>query len=132
MLGANDYDRAPANMKATLTNMINSDKQLRIEQVTTPTVLLWGEADKTTPLHQGQLLARRLLRAVMKTYPEWAHAPYLTHPAALARAIQGALKVDPAKIPVRADRSELAAAGATATGATKTKRDAGAAPGGKK
>lgn len=98
VLGAQDYDRAPANMKRTLANMIDSDKQLAVEKVTTPTVLLWGEEDRTTPLRQGKELARRLPRVAMKTFPGWQHAPYLTHPAELAQAIKQAYQLDLAKI----------------------------------
>lgn len=98
LLGAQDYDRAPANMKQTLANMIDSDKALVVEKVTTPTILLWGEADRTTPLRQGKELLCRLPRVAMKTYPEWQHAPYLTRPTELAQAIEMAYRLDLAKI----------------------------------
>lgn len=88
LLGAQDYDKAPENMKKTLANMIDSDKNLEIAKVTTPTYLLWGEVDKTTPLRQAQVLRRTLPNATLKTFPKWAHAPYITHPAELAHAIE--------------------------------------------
>ena len=37
IVGASDYDRAPENMKKTLTNMLTSDKKLDISKVKTPT-----------------------------------------------------------------------------------------------
>lgn len=105
LLGAQDYDRAPANMKQTLANMIDSDKQLEIEKVSTPTVLLWGEKDTTTPLRQGRKLAQRLPRVAMRSFAEWQHAPYLTHPEELAKAILQAYRLDASKIKVKAKLS---------------------------
>ena len=97
-------------MKQTLANMIDSDKQLAVEKVTTPTVLLWGEEDRTTPLRQGKELARRLPRVAMKTFPGWQHAPYLTHPAELAQAIKQAYQLDLAKIKPKKQLLEAAEA----------------------
>ena len=74
-------------MKKTLTNMLESDKNLKIEDVTTPTTILWGEQDRVTPIHQAEIMQKRLPNSNLKTYKNWTHAPYLSHPDELARAI---------------------------------------------
>ena len=88
LTGASDYDAAPANMKVTLSNMLASDKNLHPENITTPTTILWGEADTTTPLRQGQALHDRIQNSTIQTYKNWTHAPYISDPAGLARALE--------------------------------------------
>ncbi len=82
-----DYEVAPKNMKATLHNMLESDKTLDISNINTPTSLLWGEADNTTPLVMGQKIAKQLKNARLRQFGDWGHAPYRTYPYQLALAI---------------------------------------------
>ena len=48
--GTTDYSRAPENMKVTLSNMLESDKNLKFDAITTKTYILWGKKDTVTPL----------------------------------------------------------------------------------
>lgn len=88
VLGASDYERASKNMKATLHNMLESDQRLHPEKVRTPTTILWGQKDKVTPLGMGQKLHRLIKGSTLRVFPEWAHAPYITHPDELAQVIR--------------------------------------------
>ena len=92
IIGASDYDHAPENMKQTLTNMLESDKNLQLEQVTTPTTILWGKEDTTTPPRQANIMNEKLPNSTLKFYEHWPHAPYIYDPAGLARAIATAVK----------------------------------------
>jgi pimeloyl-ACP methyl ester carboxylesterase len=87
IIGGSDYDRAPANMKKTLHNMLSSDALLDISTIESPAVVLWGRIDTTTPLAQGQKMARLLPHSNLHVFDEWAHAPYITHPNELADAL---------------------------------------------
>jgi len=86
-LGASDYDKAPENMKRTLHNMIVSDKQLDISEITTPTQIIWGSADTTTPLRQGEKLHQRLKNSKLIIKQGWPHSQYLKSPEELAKTI---------------------------------------------
>ena len=92
LLGASDYDRAPENMKATLSNMLDSDKDLDISKVTTPTTIIWGEADTTTPPRQGEKIHELIQGSELIMRPRWAHAPYISHPAELAKVLEKVVK----------------------------------------
>ena len=92
LIGGSDYDRAPANMKQTLHNMLESDKQLDLTDIDTPTSILWGKVDRVTPLAQGEKMARHLPRATIRKFDGWAHAPYITHPNEVAAAILAAME----------------------------------------
>ena len=85
--GSTDYSRAPENMKVTLANMLASDKNLDFGKVETPTFILWGKKDTTTPPRQATVMYEKLPHAELKFYANWTHAPYISDPEGLARAI---------------------------------------------
>lgn len=90
LVGASDYDHAPENMKRTLENMLSSDKTLDISPISTPVRILWGEADRVTPLRQGQKLHSLLKNSTFESHPLWEHAPYIKDPSGLAASIESA------------------------------------------
>lgn len=85
--GTTDYSRAPENMKRTLENMLSSDQELDLETVMTPVNILWGGNDTITPLRQAEVMATKLPNATLKVYKNWTHAPYISDPVGLAKAI---------------------------------------------
>ena len=85
--GTTDYSRAPENMKKTLTNMLASDKDLDLSKITTKTFILWGKKDTITPPRQATKMYESLPNAELKFYANWTHAPYISNPDELARAI---------------------------------------------
>lgn len=85
--GSTDYSKAPENMKATLRNMLASDKDLDFSKVETKTLILWGKKDTTTPPRQATYMYEKLPNAELKFYANWTHAPYISNPDELARAL---------------------------------------------
>ena len=92
LTGTTDYAKAPENMKRTLENMLKSDKDLELTNVTTPTTILWGEDDTVTPPRQAKKMAELLPNAKLKLHNGWTHAPYISSPESLADAILETLK----------------------------------------
>lgn len=97
--GASDYARAPENMKETLANMLDSDKKLDLTKVVVPTSILWGADDTVTPPHQAEIMHESIKNSTLEIHPGWTHAPYLSHPDELARAIFRAFKKPPEPTP---------------------------------
>ncbi len=92
LVGASDYNNAPTNMKQTLVNMINSDKQLDLAASTMPVNLIWGGHDSQTPIAQAQKLKAELPNVIgYQVIPDARHAPYATHPDQLSKLIIDAL-----------------------------------------
>jgi pimeloyl-ACP methyl ester carboxylesterase len=85
--GSTDYSKAPENMKVTLANMLASDKDLDFAKVTTKTFILWGKKDTITPPRQATAMYEKLPNAELKFYANWTHAPYISDPEGLARAL---------------------------------------------
>lgn len=90
--GSTDYSRAPENMKQTLANMLESDKNLDFSKVATKTFILWGKKDTTTPPRQATVMYEKLPNAELKFYANWTHAPYISSPEELARALAALIK----------------------------------------
>lgn len=90
--GSTDYSKAPENMKQTLTNMLESDKNLDLAKVETKTFILWGKKDTTTPPRQATIMYEKLPNAELKFYANWTHAPYISSPNELARALTVLIK----------------------------------------
>ena len=85
--GTTDYSKAPENMKKTLVNMLDSDKNLELNNVTTKTFILWGKKDTTTPPRQATAIYEKLPNAELKFYAKWTHAPYISNPEELANVL---------------------------------------------
>ena len=90
--GTTDYSKAPENMQKTLVNMLESDKELKIENVATKTFVLWGKKDTTTPPRQATAIYEKLPNAELKFYANWTHAPYISDPEGLARVLYNLVK----------------------------------------
>ena len=92
IIGAGDYNQAPPNMKKTLDNMLQSDRHLNISTISTPTTIIWGEADTTTPLRQGRKIHSLLPNSSLIVEKNWPHAPYIKYPESLAKTLTQAIK----------------------------------------
>jgi alpha/beta hydrolase family protein len=94
IIGAGDYEKAPENMKKTLTNMLDSDRQLDISKVKVKTDILWGELDKITPPRHAQKMHQQIKKSQLKLFPNWTHAPYICDPEGLALAISEVMEAE--------------------------------------
>lgn len=66
----------------------------RLAEVRTPTLLLWGEADRWIPLSFGQRFHRGIRGSELVTYPGVGHVPMEESPAATARDAEAFLARD--------------------------------------
>ncbi len=78
--GSTDYSR------------LASDKDLDFSKVQTKTFILWGKKDTTTPPRQATAMYEKLPNAELKFYANWTHAPYISSPDELARALTALIK----------------------------------------
>jgi len=81
-------------MKKTLTNMLDSDRQLDISKVKVKTDILWGELDKITPPRHAQKMHQQIKKSRLKLFSNWTHAPYICDPEGLALAISEVVEAE--------------------------------------
>ncbi len=96
-LGEADYDaywrafQTPGWDVALLALTRDSAGELLTEaewqQIETPTLLLWGEQDGTTPLAQGKTLDDLLLNSTLVVIPQSGHQPFEEKPEAFNQAL---------------------------------------------
>jgi len=82
-----DYFKATLTMKQTMKIITQENQQSNLEKITTPTLILWGEQDKTTPLSQGKLTARLIKNSTLKIFPHATHGLPFQKPQAVIKKI---------------------------------------------
>ena len=76
--GSADYRRLDDNGKKTFQNIINRDLTFEVQQITAPTLLVWGARDRATPISQMRRWCRLVPQAQIIIYQRAGHFAYLT------------------------------------------------------
>jgi pimeloyl-ACP methyl ester carboxylesterase len=87
LIRANDYERAPHNMRETMHNLITVDLTPKFSEIKVPTYILWGEQDKETPISDAYLMKEKILNSQLFIIENTGHSPHKTHPAQVAGVI---------------------------------------------
>lgn len=90
MVGSADYTRLPPVMRETMGRIINEDLGGILPHLSPETLVLWGSADRVTPLPQGLTIKRLIPRARMVVQPG-GHSLHRTDPATFASHIKNFL-----------------------------------------
>ncbi len=80
----------PAKIAALAVVLENFGETIR--DVRTPTLVVWGQNDRTSPLRVGKLLASRLANARLEVLPASGHSPMLDNAAIFNQLMQKELK----------------------------------------
>jgi len=88
-----DYKNANENVKKTMINLISSDLKPILSQISTPTLIIWGREDKTTPLSDGILMNSLIKNSKLEIIQGAKHSPMFTHPEKVAEAIVNNLTI---------------------------------------
>lgn len=82
-----DYEKASPNLQKTMVNLITADIKNQLNQVKTPTLIIWGEDDRTTPLSDGLIMHKLIKGSEMKIINQARHSPQFTHPKEVVKII---------------------------------------------
>lgn len=80
------YDASPI-VKKTMKNLITIDISQELNQIKIPTLIIWGEGDKTTPLKDGQLMHSLIKNSKLRVIKSARHSPMFTHPEEVVNKI---------------------------------------------
>lgn len=75
-----DYNRANPILKKTMINLISKDLEPIFSIIKTPTLIIWGENDKITPLSDGIKIHELIPNSKFETIKNAKHSPQFTHP----------------------------------------------------
>lgn len=87
-----DYRQAPLNMRKTMANLISVDLTNELEQIKTPTLIIWGEKDKLTPLKDAYLMKQKIKKSELHIIESAGHSPIYSHTEKVAKLIVRFLK----------------------------------------
>lgn len=88
-----DYEQAEGLvMRQTMTNLLVTDLRAKMPSISVPTLIIWGEQDKTTPLTDGKIIHRLIPHSQLHIIPQARHSPQFTHPEEVVEIIKQSLK----------------------------------------
>lgn len=87
-----DYTRVKGVMRETFKKVVAEDLTQKLSQIKTPTLILWGQKDKTVPLENAYLLREKIPQSILETIPNASHTPNLEFPEKLAEVILNFLR----------------------------------------
>lgn len=90
--GEADYRLAAPTMRETMKNLISIDLTDRLSQIKIPTLIIWGEFDKTTPAFDGRLMHKLIPNSKFHIIKSAKHSPMFTHPREAVKRIVEELK----------------------------------------
>ncbi len=75
--GSSDYKQAGSAMRQTFVKVVNQDLRGFLPGIKAPTLLVWGDEDKDTPLYFGQIMEKEIPDAGLVVFKGAGHFAYL-------------------------------------------------------
>ncbi len=79
LLLATDYYQANPQMRKTMALILTEDQQENMTRIKTPTLIIWGEADRYTPLKDGRLTHQLIKHSRLDVIGGATHGLPFTH-----------------------------------------------------
>lgn len=79
VLGSEDYLATP-KLQETYKKVISEDLSADMQNVLIPTLLIWGEDDKDTPVEYGRKMEANIKKSKLKILPKAGHFSFLDQP----------------------------------------------------
>ncbi len=85
--GSSDYAGASPQMRRILSRVVNEDLTHLMPQIKAPTLMIWGEADTATPLHDAQVMEKLIPGSGLVSFPGAGHYSFLDRPGQFAAVL---------------------------------------------
>lgn len=82
-----DYKNATPEMRQTIVNLLSVDLTPRLNKITTPTLIIWGRNDSSTPLSDAKIMNDLINNSKLHIIDDARHSPYFTHTDEVCRII---------------------------------------------
>lgn len=86
VIGAHDYMATP-KLTQTFVNILGEDLEHLLPQIAVPTLLVWGEHDRETPVSFGERMRDALPHATLVVIPRAGHFVFLDQPVAFVEHV---------------------------------------------
>ena len=88
ILRKTDYLNTSSDLKETMKNVLKEDLTPLLEEIKIPTLLIWGDKDKYTPLKDGLLMNKKIKNSRIEILKGIGHTPYSENPNLLSEKIK--------------------------------------------
>ncbi len=78
--GSSDYARASPMMRRILSKVVNEDLKSVMLRIKASTLLIWGEQDTATPLHDAKIMEKLIPDAGLVSFEGCGHYSFLDNP----------------------------------------------------
>lgn len=78
--GSKDYNKLSAVEKKTFVNVVNEHLNKILPMVTLPTLIIWGNKDKETPIYMARKLNKKIIGSGLVIIEKAGHFSYLDQP----------------------------------------------------
>jgi len=72
-----DYKLLPISMRKTFQNIVNEDLSIYLKNIQAETLILWGNNDTSTPIHDAYLMKKEIPNASLISFKNSGHFLYL-------------------------------------------------------
>jgi pimeloyl-ACP methyl ester carboxylesterase len=85
---AADYQQANVVQQAILRQIVREDISSILPLIQTPTTIIWGEQDETTPVSAGKRFVNLIGSAKLHIIPGAGHCPFMDQPAKVCEILE--------------------------------------------
>ena len=78
--GSSDYAGASPMMRRILSKVVNEDLKSVMLRIKASTLLIWGEQDTATPLHDAKIMEKLIPDAGLVSFEGCGHYSFLDNP----------------------------------------------------
>lgn len=75
--GSSDYQKLSDNMRGTFIKIVNHDLKAYLKNIQSPTLLIWGENDKDTPVYMARIMEKEIKDCGLVILKDAGHFSYL-------------------------------------------------------
>ncbi len=75
--GSSDYKQLNSVMRASFIQIVNQNLQQFLKYIQTPTLIVWGKNDKTTPVYMAKRFKKHILNSELVLLKHCGHFSYL-------------------------------------------------------
>ncbi|MDD2962093.1 MAG: alpha/beta hydrolase [Muribaculaceae bacterium] len=93
-VGSSDYNSSTSKMRAIMSKVVNQDLKSLMPKIKCPTLLIWGEEDKATPLSDAKIMEQLIPNAGLVSFPGVGHYSFLDNPYQFKAVILSFLEED--------------------------------------
>ena len=91
--GSSDYKKLSAQMKKTFVNIVNYDQEHILKFISAPTLLVWGNLDKETPIYFTKIFKKHIKDCEVIVFKGHGHFAYIEKPQTFLKLITSFFEV---------------------------------------